>query len=219
VLVNREIYGFLIFGVLISTAAIVSATQKIVVACGTGCEFNTTNPPVFILGGLILAAMTIFVPREAPQHRPDTKVNLWRQVVAFFIDAHVGMLLGFAAAQTFLHAGLLVTQGTWNWALFSGTESAAAIFNLLGAAITFVTLYCYFMLPIRAGGATVGEYMMGYQCDEQWNKRASQWRPLLLFIGVCSFPIWMLFLTSRLVATNIFWWDEISNVKPVMVSQ
>jgi hypothetical protein len=219
VVVNREIYGFLIFGTLVSMAVIVSATQKIVVACGTGCEFDTMNPPVFILGGLILGAMIIFLPREAARHRPETKVNLWRQVTAFLIDAHVGMVLGFAAAGTFLHASLLITQGTWNWALFSGTENTAAIFNLLGTAITLVTLYCYFMLPIRTGTATVGEYMMGYQCDEQWNKRASQWRPLLLFIGVCSFPIWMLFLTSRLVVTNTFWWDEVSNVKPVMVSQ
>ncbi|MEC7290504.1 MAG: RDD family protein [Pseudomonadota bacterium] len=218
-IINREVYGFLFFGALVLTATILSVTPTIDISCGKSCGFAVSNPPVFVLGGLIIGAMTIFIPRVAPEHRPDAKVNLWRQIVAFLIDAHVGLFLGLATAHVFLHTGLLAIQGTWDWGAFSGSESTAAIFNLISGAIGLATLYSYFWLPIRSGGATVGEYMMGYQIDEQWDKRASPWRPLLLFIGVGSFPFWMLFLTSRFVTTNTFWWDEVSNVKPVMVSK
>ncbi len=165
--------------------------------------------------GLLLFVMRY--PKRQGVFDLSLVVGVWRRFAAFLLDC----LLVLSTIVPFVSLPALILEahatGAFQWSFERDfVRSTDMLIFGTGALLTFCALFLYHYWHLRAGRATVGQYIMGYTitaATDTDRKPAYALRVLTAFVGLSVWPV-SVFSALR-SPDKRFWWDEFTDTRAI----
>ncbi len=194
---------------------------------GTNATISGSGRDAYVLinsslaGTLLLPAMgvvAVFFPR--PIRMPDgmRPVSIWRRSAALILDLIVVMsILTPPIVLTMLFLEKLVT-GEFVWSVHRTYTQPTDLFMWPIMIFLFVMIFYYFYKHAKLQRSTAGQFILGYTIvpvNDPYLSPKYMNRTFGAAFAGAIWPITLLAMSRR--KDGIFWWDQDSNTRAVMV--